>query len=143
MSPKKLLHNKLQPGPDRRFDELGELQQAILEELWKRGEATVQQVREGLQRPTTPAYTTVLSLLQKLEKNRWVTHRIDGRAYIYRPLVTRSVAQNRSLRAFVDQLFGGDPLQLFAHLLDDPRMSTEEIAEIRKLIRQKRKRDGS
>lgn len=129
--------------PSRRFDELGELQQAILEVLWARKEATVQEVRDSLHRTKVPAYTTVLSLLQKLEKNGWLTHRADGRSYVYKPRVSHATEQTRSLGAFVDRLFGGDPMRLFEHLLEDPRVSDEEIVRIRSLIRRKRSRGAS
>ncbi len=131
------------PPPGKRFDELGELQQAILEVLWTLKEATVQEVREHLHREKIPAYTTVLSLLQKLEKNGWVTHRSDGRTYIYSPAISHAKERSRSLSAFVDRLFGGDPTRLFEHLLDDPRVSVDEITTIRKLIRAKQGRDKS
>lgn len=131
------------PRPGRRFDELGELQQAILEVLWARSEATVQVVRESLHRTKTPAYTTVLSILQKLERNGWISHRLDGRSYVYKPRVTYATERSRSLRALLDRLFGGDPMHLFEHLLEDPRISDEDFAKIRKMIRKKRSGNGS
>lgn len=129
--------------PPRRFDELGEQQQAILEILWERGEATVQDVRDHLGRARPPAYTTVLSLLQKLERTGWVTHRADGRSYIYKPRVSHERERTRSLRAFVDRLFGGDPAQLFEHLIDDPRISADDVTRIREMIQRKRQEDES
>ena len=131
------------PRPGRRFDELGELQQAILEVLWARSEATVQAVRESLHRKKTPAYTTVLSILQKLEKNGWISHRVDGRSYVYKPRITHATERTRSLRALLDRLFGGDPMHLFEHLLKDPRIADGDIAKIRKMIRKKRSGDSS
>ena len=100
-------------------------------------------MRESLHRSKVPAYTTILSLLQKLERNGWVTHRADGRSYVYKPKVSHAGERTRSLGAFVDRLFGGDPMRLFEHLLEDPRVSEEEIARIRSLIRKKRSQEAS
>ena len=65
----------------KRLDELGSLQLAVMEVLWKKGEGSVQSVREALARKKkSPAYTTILSVLQKLEKAGWVGHRAEGRS---------------------------------------------------------------
>ena len=100
-------------------------------------------MRESLHRKKTPAYTTVLSILQKLEKNGWISHRVDGRSYVYKPRITHATERTRSLRALLDRLFGGDPMHLFEHLLKDPRIADGDIAKIRKMIRKKRSRDSS
>ena len=70
-------------------EELGTLQAAALEAVWALGEATVHQVRERLAGPKPLAYTTVLTALQKLEKAGWLTHRAEGRSYVYVPTTTR------------------------------------------------------
>src|SRR5262245_29017937 len=66
------------------LDDLGVLQKAVMETVWELGEATVQQVldRLGRDRDKSPAYTTILTVLQKLEKGGWVTHRAEGRSYV-------------------------------------------------------------
>ena len=63
------------------LDELGALQRRVVEVLWGRGEGTVHQVVDSLvdDQGKKPAYTTVLSVLQKLEKAGWVEHRREGR----------------------------------------------------------------
>jgi predicted transcriptional regulator len=121
------------------LDSLGTLQRAVLEILWELGEGTVAQVRERLARREQPAYTTVLSVMQKLEKAGWLTHREDGRAYIYVPACSREEAGRGSLRELVDSVFGGDSLAAFQHLLDDRRIGADELAALRRLIDQKRK----
>ena len=121
------------------LDELGPLQAAIMEALWQLQEATVEQVRDRLGRRRKPAYTTVLSAMQKLEKAGWLVHRSQGRTYVYRPKHSRGEEGKRSIRKLVDQVFGSDPLLLFEHLLDDEELTPEELAEFTKLINQRRK----
>lgn len=121
------------------IDALGELQKAVMETVWGLGEASVSQVRDALDRDPPPAYTTVLSVMQKLEKAGWLKHRSEGRAYVYLPTRSRDEAGANTLRTFIDRVFRGDPLLMFQHLLDDEELSPEELAELRKMIDRKRK----
>lgn len=119
--------------------DLGELQKAVMEVIWELGEATVTQVRERLNVERSLAYTTVLSVMQKLDKTGWLRHRSEGRTYVYQPTQTREQEGARSLRAFTGRVFGGKPLLLFQHLLDDERLSDEDISELEKMIEQRKK----
>jgi predicted transcriptional regulator len=124
------------------IDDLGELQKAVMEAVWELGEGTVQQVRDRLDREPQPAYTTVLSVMQKLEKAGWLSHRPEGRSYVYLPTRSRDEAGASALRTFIDRAFRGDPLLLFQRLLDDKRLSESDLAEIKRMIDQKRRKEG-
>src|SRR5262249_14600851 len=121
------------------IDRLGALQKAVMEAVWDLGEATVQQVRDHLKREPLPAYTTVLSVMQKLEKAGWLTHRAEGRSYIYGPVRSRQEAGATSLRTFIERVFRGDRLLLFQHLLDDEDLSDEDLKALRTMIDRRRK----
>ncbi len=118
----------------KRLDELGSLQRVVMEAVWELGEATVQQVRDSLVGQKAHAYTTVLSVLQKLEKADWVSHRADGRTYIYSAARTRDEAGASALRRFIEQVFSGDPALMFQHLLDANQLDEKELANIQRLI---------
>jgi BlaI family penicillinase repressor len=120
------------------LDDLGDLQKAVMEIVWQAGEATVNQVRDKLRRKRL-AYTTVLSVMQKLDKAGWLTHREAGRAYVYRPAMSRDEAGRSSLRQFINRVCGGDPIATFQHLLDDQELSVGDLAELRKMIDKRRK----
>jgi BlaI family penicillinase repressor len=122
----------------RSLDDLGDLQKTVMEIVWTLGEASVNQVKTKLARRRL-AYTTVLSVMQKLDKAGWLTHREEGRAYVYRPVVTRAEAGRSSLRQFIDRVCGGDPIAMFQHLLDDQELSAADLAELRKMIDKRRK----
>lgn len=121
------------------IDRLGALQKAVMEAVWDLGEATVQQVRDRLNREPLPAYTTVLSVLQKLEKAGWLTHRAEGRTYIYLPVKSREEAGALTLQTFVHRVFRGDRLRMFQHLLEDESLSDEDLRAIRTMIDRRRK----
>ncbi|SIO41200.1 Predicted transcriptional regulator [Singulisphaera sp. GP187] len=120
-------------------EELGTLQAATLEAVWALGEGTVHQVREHLAKDKPLAYTTVLTALQKLEKGGWLTHRAEGRSYVYVPTATQRQSVTASALRLVKNSFGGDPLRLFRQLLDARPYSDDELAELRRMIAAKRK----
>lgn len=121
------------------FDELGSLQRAVMNVLWEMDQATVAQVRQTLGGSKIPAYTTVLTVLQKLEKKGWVRHRAEGRTYIYSAKRSRETEGTKSLKGFVDRVFQGNPLLLFEHLMDDERIDNETLNALKKMIDDKHK----
>lgn len=128
--------------PRKSLDELGSLQEAIMEAVWRLEEATVQQVRDQLGRRKKPAYTTILSAMQKLEKSGWLKHREEGRTYVYQATRTRRQEGRQALRKFTDRVFASDPLLLFQHLLEDQDLSPEDLAALKQMIDERRKELG-
>ena len=124
---------------DKLLDDLGRLQRAVIEAVWEMGEASVHQVRKYLTRRKKPAYTTILTAMQKLEKAGWLRHRAEGKVYIYTPTRTREEAGAHSARQFIERVFDGDALLMFQHLMRQSRLSEEELRELRRMIDEKRK----
>jgi BlaI family transcriptional regulator, penicillinase repressor len=121
------------------LDDLGDLQKRVMELIWQLGEATVSEVRDCLSGKKSPAYTTILTILQKLEKTGWLKHRVEGRTYIYQPVCSREDESARSLRTYLGKVFHGDPLMLFQHLLRNTTLPEKDWLELKKLIDKKRK----
>ena len=118
---------------------LGDLQAAVMEFVWDRGEATVAEVASHLARRRTVVYTTVLVAMQKLEKKGWLTHRVAGRAYVYRPARSRASAQAGLVAELLDAVFAGDPKLLVTQLLDARPWTPAELVQLRQLIEIRRK----
>ena len=114
-----------------------ELQLAIMQVLWERGEATVGEVRQALQPQRALAYTTVGTMLSKMEERGQVTHRSDGRVNVYRARIRRDKVSRSMVKDLAQRLFAGDLTQMVAHLLDGCEAGREDLAELKKLIRQK------
>ena len=125
----------------REIDKLGSVQRRVMDILWDSKEATVKGVRDALRRDNPPAYTTVLSILQQLEKAGWVKYRVEGRTYVYRPARSLDYERSRSLKAFVGRVFGGDRMLLFQQLLGDAQIDDGETKELREMIRRARRGD--
>lgn len=116
---------------------LADLQLAIMQTLWDRGEATVADVRDALAPGRRLAYTTVGTMLAKMEAQRYVAHRTDGRVNIYRPLVRQDEVSRSMVSDLAQRLFHGDVAELMCHLLDGADVSAEELARLKRLIRDK------
>ncbi len=100
--------------------------------LWERGPSTVAEVRDALSDDL--AYTTVLTVLRVLEGKGHVTHREEGRAHRYEPLVQREQAGRSALSRVVSKLFQGSPEQLLTQLVSDRNLSPEQIRRMRALL---------
>ena len=111
----------------------------ILGVLWNRGEATARQVLEALPDNKPRAYTSVLSVMQVMEKKGFLTHRLEGKANIYRAKVTQSRIMGGVMGRLVDLVFGGRRTAVLQTLLEDKSLSPEELAEMRRVIEEKQK----
>lgn len=112
---------------------LGELQLAIMQVLWERGEASAADVHAALAERGL-AYTTIATMLVKMEQKGVVTHRAEGRRFIYQPLITENRVQRSMVRELRDRLFGGDVTALVSHLLSTHRLSRDELSRLKELI---------
>jgi BlaI family transcriptional regulator, penicillinase repressor len=118
---------------------LAKLQLAIMHVLWERREATVSEVRDALAPSRSLAYTTVGTMLTKLEAKGQVTHRSEGRVNVYRPLVRQDQVCRSMVTDLADRLFNGDITQMVCHLLDGSEITQESLAELKRMIREKEK----
>jgi len=125
----------------RKFDRpeirLGRMELQIMKVVWELGEATVHDVKDVLSRGRKPAYSTVLTMMRKLEGKGYLEHEVDGRTYVYSPTITRRQVSHSMLGDLLDRLFDGSPELLVSSLIEQKRISAKELREIRKLIRER------
>ena len=119
---------------------LGDLQLRIMKVLWGREEATVSQVIEALLDQPGLAYTTVATMLRKMEARGLLDHRVEGRSFIYRAKAAEDEVSRSMADHFVDRLFEGSLTQAVSHLLSTREVSREELAKLERLIAEKKKR---
>jgi BlaI family transcriptional regulator, penicillinase repressor len=119
------------------LDQLGALQRAVMEILWDKGQATVREVLEALQPRKQLAYTTVLSVMQKLDKLGWITHRSEKNTHVFMPARTRGTERTYSLQKLIRRVFQGDRLLAFEQLLTEEKLKPDELAALAKLIKDK------
>lgn len=127
----KKLHNPLA--------ELSRRERQIMDVLYRRGRASVAEVRAGI--PDAPSYSAVRSLLRVLEEKEHVRHEEEGPRYVYLPTVPRTEARDSALRHMVRTFFDGSPAQAVAALLGDARtqLTPAELAHLAALIDEAKK----
>ena len=111
--------------------QLGDLQLAIMRVLWERGEAVASDVHKALLADRGLAVTTIKTMLRKMEERGFVTHREDGRVFIYRPLVAESEVREDMVGDLVQRMFRGKQTALVNHLIDGGQIDPDEIDELR------------
>ncbi len=116
---------------------LTELQAAILKVLWARGETTVIDVHDALRAERRIAQSTVATLLSRMEKKGLVSHRTEGRQYVYRALVDEGQVRRSVVAEFTElagRLFEGDVATMVSHLLTAQEVEGQDLARIREMV---------
>jgi BlaI family penicillinase repressor len=111
----------------------------IMSVLWDLGEATVTEVRDRVDPDL--AYTSISSMIRTLEMKGYVSHRRgEGKTHVYYPLIDAEKAGESVLGRVLDKVYGGSPIKLLAHLMDQHRLSEKELARMRDLLKGAKKR---
>ena len=112
---------------------LSPLQLDVMRAVWALGEARVGEVRERLDGRELAA-TTVATLLSRLEKRGLLTHRAEGRQYVYRALKSEQEISETMVSELTTTLFDGEASQLVSHLLRKSEFAPEDLERIKRLI---------
>lgn len=113
---------------------LTEVEQQIMEVLWDAGSGTVAEVTEALTRYKKVAFNTVQTVLRILEDKRYVRHRAEGRAFRYTAIVDRNTASTSAVNYLVRRFFDGAPGKLAMNLIENERLTPDELAQLNALI---------
>ena len=112
----------------------------IMKIIWRRGNVTVRDVYEEFLKRRKIAYTTVMTTLGILEQKGYLKKTEAGRAYVYEPAETERQVMGTMVQDFVTRVFGGSAKPLFVHLLESGDTTKEELDELGKLLRERRKK---
>src|SRR5579872_6549738 len=107
----------------------------IMHVVWSLEQATVRDVYEVLRERRKVAYTSVMTVMKILEQKGYLKKKQEDRAYLYRPARPRAQVLRGMVQDFVDRVFQGAAKPLLVHLVEDARLSPEDLAEIRRLLR--------
>jgi BlaI family penicillinase repressor len=120
---------------------LTKLELEIMEALWTRGASSVREIQEAFPERGRPAYTTVQTMVYRLETKKAVRRvKKIGNAHIFEAVVSRSAAQRR----LIDELlsfFGGRSQPVVAHLIEAGKLTLEDVQEAELLLRRLPKKD--
>ena len=111
----------------------------IMSVLWERGEATATEVRDAVDPDL--AYTSISSMIRMLELKGYVSHRRgEGKTHVYFPVIDAEKAGASALGRVLNKIYGGSPIKLLAHLMEQKKLSEKEIARMRELLKKQGKR---
>lgn len=124
--------------PRKKSPHLTEAEQRLMDVLWRLGNATVSEIAEALPKNLDLAYNTVLTTMRILEDKGYVRHSKpkEGRAFLYRPVVSREQASRSAVRHLLGRFFGNSAEALVLNLIENETLSDKERERIRKLLKE-------
>lgn len=120
--------------PPRQSVTLTEAELRLMDVLWQKGSATVQQVLDAIPPKPALAYNSVLTTIRILEKKGYVKHLKDGRAHVYMPLIGREEASRSEIRHLVNRFFKNSHELLVLNIIEDEAIDSKELKRLRELL---------
>jgi predicted transcriptional regulator len=120
--------------PPKRSETLTEAELRVMNVLWTKGPANVQQVLDALPEKPALAYNSILTTIRVLEKKGYLKHKKDGRAHIYEPLIARDQASRSEVKHLVSRFFGNSHELLLLNLLEDRDIDEGELKKLRDML---------
>ena len=118
---------------------LGDLQLRIMKVLWASGEATVSDVHKALGEESGLAYTTIATMLRKMEARGLLEHRLAERSFVYRAAVEAEAVTRGMADHLLERLFEGSLADMVRHLLSNREVSREELSKLEQLIAERKR----
>ncbi|MBN2180401.1 MAG: BlaI/MecI/CopY family transcriptional regulator [Sedimentisphaerales bacterium] len=116
-----------------------DLEMQILSVLWNKGDSTVREVLDSMPDGKKRAYTSILSVMQVMEKKGLLNHTTRGSAHVYSPAVNRKKIIRPFMRRVLNEIFAGKPSAVMQALLAETPVSDSELEQIHKLLREAKK----
>lgn len=120
--------------PKRLDRQLTDVELELMQIIWRLGECTIRDVHEELPKERDLAYTTVATMVKILEQKGAVSCQKKDRAITVKPRIQRSEYETASLKHLNEMVFQGDATSMVTRLLDDTKLSAEELRRLRKLL---------
>lgn len=103
--------------------------------LWREAPLTVASILKHLERIPKPAYTSLLTLIQTMEKKGYIKHHKIGKAYSYVPVLQQKKFFSSEITRIAKRLFNGSPGKLVLNLVENEHLTQEEIKSLKKLLK--------
>jgi len=126
-----------------KLPKLSKLELQIMDALWTRGASSVREIQEAFAAKDRPAYTTVQTMVYRLEAKQAVRRvKKVGNAHIFEAALSRATAERRLIDDLLG-LFGGRIQPVMAHLIESGRLTREDVQEAQKALRRLARKDRS
>jgi len=114
--------------------DLSDLEHQLMEILWKKGRATAEQIREALAPRHVLKDSTVRTVLLRLEKKGYVTHKVQGKAFVYSGVEKPRNVAVRAVRQILDKFCDGSLEQLLVGLVENEVVDREELQKLARKV---------
>jgi BlaI family penicillinase repressor len=119
----------------KKMPRISETEWEVMKIVWDKAPCSASQIIEALNwRQAAWHPKTVKAFLNRLVKKKALGFKLDGRAYLYHPLVRQSECAEAASLSFLERVFGGSMKPMLAHFVERKRLSKEEIRELRSLL---------
>lgn len=108
--------------------------------VWRAGSCTVRDVYETLLGKRRIAYTSVMTMMNVLERKGHLRKKAAERAFVYTPTAPRERVLGGMVREFVDRVFNGSASPLLQHLIEEEKLSDDDLREIQRLLKARKER---
>jgi BlaI family penicillinase repressor len=121
---------------------LSELEHLVMDFVWRHSPVTAERVREGLAASRPLKDSTIRTILRRLEEKGYVTHRAEGRTYVYTGAEPPQDVAAGAVRQIIDRFCGGSVEQLLVGLVNNDVVGEEELERLAQRIARRKKREG-
>ncbi|MGC4099851.1 BlaI/MecI/CopY family transcriptional regulator [Ferruginibacter sp.] len=114
------------------MEKLTHVEEEVMQAIWRTGEANVKTFMENLDQPAP--YTTVASIVKNLEKKQYISSRLLGNAYLYKPAVTEAEYKKKFMGSVVKDYFDNSYKEMVNFFVEQKKLSAKELKEIINMI---------
>jgi predicted transcriptional regulator len=121
--------------PRPRQPGLTENELEIMQILWMKAPLKISDMLDLLKRSPKPAYTSLLTLVQTMEKKGYIKHQKEGKAFVYLPILQQKKFLVSEVKRIAKRLLGGSPGKLVLNLVENEQLSETEIKALKQLLK--------
>jgi len=118
---------------------ISEAEWVVMEVVWRQNPITALEVVQQLTAHKQWQDQTIRTMLRRLIRKKALTYKAEGKVYYYAPAVSREQCVRGESRSFLERVFGGAAQPLLVQLVQEAKLSADEIAELKKILRDKEK----
>src|SRR6476620_10679349 len=118
--------------------QLTDLQQAIMDFIWKTGPSTAEQVREALSPKYELKDSTIRTLLRRLENRDYLTHTVDRKVFVYRASIPPRRLAARSVKQIIERFWSGSAEQFLAGMVDEKVLTAAQIRNLASKVKDRK-----
>ena len=123
-----------------KIPKISEAEWIVMEVVWRQHPITALEVVQQLVEYKQWQDQTIRTMLRRLITKKALTYKAEGKIYYYAPAITREQCVRGESRSFLERVFGGAAQPLLVQLVQETKLSDEQIAELKRILRDKEKK---